>query len=131
MSAGDAEAFSYLGETYSDGHHGIPQNARKAFELWSKSADLGSMTGRYHLASAYFYGEGVRTDLIKAKYHYELAAIGGNDNARFNLGVLEAQSGNLDRATKHWMIAAMRGEDGSLNNLKQLYVGGDLAKDDF
>ena len=36
MSAGDAEAFNYLGEIYSGGKYGIPQNKGKAFELWAR-----------------------------------------------------------------------------------------------
>jgi len=131
MSVGDATAFSYLGEIYCVGRNDIPQNQRKAFELWSKAADLGSVTGHCNLALAYTNGDGVGTDLVQAKHHYELAAIGGNDIARCNLGVLELQSGNVARVRKHWMIAAMRGHDDSLEGLKQLYVGGDLSKEDF
>jgi len=133
MSAGDAEAFRHLGEIYSDGMHGFPhnQNATKAFELFSKSADLGSMWGRYNLALAYADGEGVGTDLVKAKYHYELAAIGGNDYARYNLGIIDFQNGNFDRAMKHWMISAMRGLDEPLENLKKNYIKGYLSKDDL
>jgi len=131
MSAGDAEAFMYFGSIYYEGSYGVPQNATKAFELWSKSADLGSVDAHENLGIAYNNGEGVGKDLVKAKHHCEIAAIGGNDFVRCNLGVIDANSGNFDRAKKHWMIAAMRGHDESLGNLEKMYAMGDLSKEDF
>ena len=34
----------------------------------------------------------------------------GDEVARLNLGMMEAQSGNMGRAVKHWIIAASAGE---------------------
>ena len=44
----------------------------------------------------------------KAKYYYELAAMGGCAHAGYNLGMLEAD--DMSRATKHHMIAAGTGQ---------------------
>jgi hypothetical protein len=47
--------------------------------------------------------------LKKAKFHYEAAAMAGRELARSTLGTNEYQSGNLERALKHWTIAASAG----------------------
>lgn len=49
----------------------------------------------------------MRIDLKKAKYYYELADVGGDAGARFNLGCIENNAGNTNtrRAVKHFMIA--------------------------
>ena len=67
----------------------------------------------------------------KAKYYYELAAMGGSITARHNLGACEKDAGNMDRAVKHWMIAAGAGCDKSLKAIRVCYLDGDATKDDF
>jgi TPR repeat protein len=41
----------------------------------------------------------------------------GHDDARNNLGSMEAQSGNTERAVKHWMIAASCGHYKAMKNM--------------
>jgi TPR repeat protein len=48
-------------------------------------------------------------NLKKAKILYEAAAIAGHDGARYNLGGLECNYGNMEQAMKHWTIAASAG----------------------
>jgi hypothetical protein len=36
-------------------------------------------------------------DLKKAKFHYEATAMAGLEVARFNLGVMEGHSGNIEQ----------------------------------
>ena len=45
----------------------------------------------------------------KAKFHYEAAAMAKHELARYNVGIIEAKSGNMERAVKHWRIAAAGG----------------------
>ena len=45
----------------------------------------------------------------KAKFHFEVAAMAGNEVARNNRGGLEAQSGNIEQTEKNWTIAASAG----------------------
>ena len=47
--------------------------------------------------------------MTKAKFHWEAAAMAGCDDARSEVGKMEAQSGNIERAVKHWTIAASAG----------------------
>ena len=41
----------------------------------------------------------------------------GHEVARNNLGTIEAQSGNMERAVKHWMISASDGHYDAMDNL--------------
>ena len=41
----------------------------------------------------------------------------GHDGARNNIGLIEDNSGNIERAVKHWIIAASAGNYTSMHNL--------------
>ena len=73
----------------------------------------------------------MRIDLKKAKYYYELAAMGGDVFARANIGAIECNAGNVDRAVKHYMIAAGAGCDDSLKEIRECFLNGNATKDDF
>ena len=62
-------------------------------------------------------------DLKKAKFHFEAAAMAGHENAIYNLGIIEYNSGNMERAVKHWTIAASVGEYDAMNNLRTGFEG--------
>jgi TPR repeat protein len=55
--------------------------------------------------------------LKKAKIHYKAAAMAGHEDARYNLGTMEAQSGNMGQAVKHWTIAASGGHYKAMKNM--------------
>ena len=86
---------------------------------------------QYLLLFIAVYGEGLEIDKKKANHYYELAAIGGNVSARYNLGNNEWRSGNCDRALKHYMIAIRSGEMDSLDTIKEMYKEGHAKKDDY
>lgn len=60
----------------------------------------------------------MKVDKKKAVYYCELAAIGGNVIARYNLALNEANAGNMDRALRHYMIAVRGGSNVSLEMIK-------------
>ena len=128
---GDAIAIFQLGCYYERGVYGLPQNYDKAMELYLRAGELGYAVGYFNLGAAFDRGEGVRRDDKKAQYYYELAAIGGDVTARYNLGALEKNAGNMNRAVKHWMIAAGAGYDDSLKQIRECFVNGYATKDDF
>jgi len=69
---------------------------------------------------------------MRMTMHYlKLAAIGGDEIARYNLGSTESRQGNNKRAMKHFMIAARAGFDESLNVVGQGYKHGILTKDEY
>ena len=131
VEVGDAIAIYDLGVHYYRGNKGLRQNYQKAVELWLRAGELGCATANHNLGNCYHNGVGVERDMKKAIYYYELAATGGDPAARFNLGLLEENEGNVNRAVKHFMIAAGAGCDDSLRHVQLGYMNGHATKDDF
>ena len=67
----------------------------------------------------------------KTKHYWELAAMQGHVKARGNLGSLEANVGNFDRALRHYMIAVRSGCNDSMNLVRLMYSNGAATKDDY
>ena len=57
--------------------------------------------------------------------------MGGDVDARHNLGCVEKLAGKMKRAIKHYMIAAAAGHDKSLKKMRDGYLNGHATKDDF
>ena len=127
----DANSFYMLGGWYLNGDNGLLQSHRKAFELFQRGAGLGSIKAHYHLAKSYHTGEGVESDEEKSKHHLMLAAMGGFEHARHMLGVYEHQNGNMERAMKHYMIAARCGYDDALEDIHEGYKAGHVTKEEY
>ena len=107
VDLGDAQAIFILGCMYDRGLYGLPQDSNKAFELWHQAGELGCGAVAYlNIGNEYSCGVCVERDRKKANHYYELAAMAGDAEARYNLGVCEEDKGNWDRALKHYMIAA-------------------------
>ena len=124
--ANDPGAMSHMGGIrYHEG------DFKGAFELIAKAASLGDVKAHHELSVLYKNGKGVEKDEKKARHHTEQAAIGGHPEARHNLGSIEKQRGRMDRAAKHWIIAAKLGVDMSLDYVKKLYKAGVVSKEDF
>ena len=132
MKLNDAGAFHRLGVAYSaGGEWGLPKNNKKAVELWNRAAELGSLDAHYELARAYHSGKGVEFDMDETIQHLEIAAVGGYEMARHLLGLIEAQSGNIDRSMKHFMIAARSGNAESLKVVGEGYKDRYVTKDEY
>jgi len=131
MELNDAISMSDFGGFYAQGLHGLPQNYAKAFELWHRAEELGNMAAYNNLGVTYGAGRGVEVDEKKEKHYFELAAMSGSVMARHNLGVDEMQTGNMDRALKHWIIAVEGGFKRSVGSIKRLYSNGHATKDDY
>ncbi|KAL7540297.1 hypothetical protein ACHAXR_010007 [Thalassiosira sp. AJA248-18] len=126
----DAVAMHTLGCRYSDGD-GVPQDSNKALELLHRAAKLGCIKSHCEIGLMYFNGEVVVKDEKKAKYHWERAAMGGCETSRYNLGAVEEEVGNMNRAMKHFMISAGFGHDSSLKEIQNGFSDGHVTKDDF
>jgi len=103
----------------------------KEFEYYTKATELGDVEAHYKLACMYNYEHGVEKDMGKKICHLEEAIIGGHPAARYNLGVFEFQTGNSERAVKHWIIAASQGDDQSIKLLLKKFRRGIVSKDDL
>ena len=102
-----------------------------AFGYWTRAAALGNVDAHYRLGNLYRDGKGVEKDEKRAVLHFEEAAIAGHSIARHNLGCMERVNDRMDRAAKHWIIAAKLGFDDSLGNVKLAYKDGHVSKEDF
>jgi TPR repeat protein len=125
VEANDAGAICLLASYYHQGIIGLHQDRVRAIDLWKQAAELGSSQAHYNLGSIYREG-GV---LMKAKFHYEAAAMAGHEVARCNLGVIEGKFGNMERAVKHWMIAASTGCYKAMFLLKTYFEKGLMPRD--
>ena len=122
---------------------GVEQYNKKeyicALEYFTKAAALGSIEAHARLAHLYQHEEGVEKDEGKRVYHLEEAAIGGHPLARYNLGRHELEkyrlgrheleNGTLERAMKHWIIAATQGYDAAIKGLMGAFKDGFLKKE--
>ena len=117
VEANDSGATCRLGNFYYNGQLGLQQDQETAIDLWKEAAKFGSNEAHFYLGMIYDEDEG--GDLKKAKFHCEAAAMAGHEVARYKIGSLEAKSGNMERAMKHWRIAALAG---SYHALRQLII---------
>ena len=101
----------------------------RAFEYWTKAAELGDADAHFKLAELYHFGRGVEKDKEKYIYHLEVAAIGGHPHARYNLGGAEWNSDNIEKAVRHWIIAARQGDDEAIKELMEAFKEGYVEKD--
>ena len=121
VKAEDPEAMCLMGgDQYSKG------NYVGAFKWFKKAAALGHLDAHYKLAVMYFDGNGGEKDSRKEIHHLEQAAIGGHPTARHELANYEFEYGNVERAVKHWIIAADQGYKESMKCLVRLlkFEGG-------
>ena len=110
----------------------------KALELWRKAGDLGSTEAYLNIGNKYCHGNivemktnTVEMNMMRAKYYWELASMGGDSQARHYLGAFEECIGNMERALKHFMIAVGDGYNDSLENIKVLFMKGHATKEDY
>jgi TPR repeat protein len=104
---------------------------KRAFQYYIKAAALGNIEAHYDLSCMYHEGKGVEKDMKKAIYHAEEAAIGGHPVARYNLGSHDGRNGKIERAYKHFIIAANLGYADALDRLKKGFQMGLVTKEDY
>ena len=131
MKNGNADAILRLAGLYDRGMMGMPLDMAKANELYLKAGEHGCAVAYYNLGIAFANGRGVEIDKKKAKHYYELAAMNGHVLARNNLGALEGDVGNYQRAFKHFIIAARAGSKRSLDAVKYGYTNGHVTKEEY
>ena len=131
MKLNDAGAYLMMGVAYRFGSWGLPQDWAKALEMWNQAAELGSALAHAHIAHVYVYGLGVKKDTNKVIYHSKLAAIGGHEGSRHNLGTVELTNENILLSMKHYMIAAKSGSKKALNKVGKGYKHGLITKEEY
>ncbi len=126
VKANDPAALCYMGTyRYEKGDHD------SAVKYWTKAAELDDVIAHNQLGWMYWKGEGVAKDEKKSVYYLEKAAILGHPFARHNLGCTEGGNVNMERAVKHFIIAAKLGYEGSMRELWKHYSAGEITKEDL
>ena len=127
----DPVAINWLGEAYFLGVLGLQKDMRKAVELWTEAAELGSIKALFNLGLAYDFGNGVQQDRAKGTQLWTKAAMQGHVESRYQLGWIEAKKGNYDRAVRHLLISAKMGDKDSLDAMKRVFKGGIATKEQY
>ena len=130
MELNDAYAFYKLGCGYKFELWGAQDNER-AFQLFERAVELGCTIAHHSIAYAYKNGQGVEEDFLKSIAHSEFAAVGGHEGARLNLGMVDKHIGRMDRAIKHFVVAARSGFDVALKEVGEGYKAGHITKDEY
>ena len=132
----DAENTFCMGCYYDNGVNGLPKDPKKAFELYLRAADLGSLRACTNVSAAYETGVGTEIDIDKARFYLEKGAKLGQVKARHNLGYLAAEGSteaeaDWELAYKHWKIAARAAFQPSLDSIADGYKQGTLSKEEY
>jgi TPR repeat protein len=99
----DASVMVMLAKFYSQGMGGLQQDHR----LRQRNYTLGQQSLGPVRRTIYWLAFIVNGVIgMKTKLHLEAAARAGHEVARNNLGSMEGNSGNMERALKHLTIAA-------------------------
>ncbi|EJK59406.1 hypothetical protein THAOC_20378 [Thalassiosira oceanica] len=122
----DPTAIHCLGQKYFFGNLGLQKDVRKAVELYTEAAELGSVEALFSLGNLYFRGDGVRGDKAKAAEFYTKAAMQGHAGGRHNIGNHEGTRGNYHRAevfkaglaTKEQYAEALKGYQDAIEEMK-------------
>jgi hypothetical protein len=124
--ANDPAALRRMGaRRYYEGDYDV------AFEYFTKAVELGDVESHSWLGVMYRKGEGVEKDEEKGVYLFKKAAIRGHPTARYNLGWREHESGNVERAVKHFIIAANVGDEKSMKALWGYYKDRNITKQEL
>ena len=107
------------------------QIMQRPYELYNRAGELGHAAAKYNIGTAYRHGNGGERDEKKPNHYYELAAMGGDVDARHNIGCSEYQAGTYNRALKHFMLAAGCGSKESLSAIQEIFKKGHATKEDY
>ena len=94
--------------------------------LLHRGSQLGSINANNRIASEYHS----KKHLEKAIKYWALAAVAGHEDARYNLGIIEGMI-DIDRSTKHVLIAAKAGHDMAVKEAGTMYKSGHVTKDEY
>jgi len=127
----DVVAHHCLAQSYLGGSDGFPKDQRKAFELFLRATELGSLHAPVIVAECFGEGRGVNMDAAKEKHYLKVAAKRGDMLGRHCLGMVEWNGGNKSLAMKHWLISAAAGHDESLRQIKEGFMNGFVNRDEY
>ena len=108
------------------------KDLNRSLKLFHQAADLGSVSAHAFLTNATYRKElGIEVSGAKADHHVLMSAMGGHNVCRHNVASTDISNGHIDRAIKHYLIAAGDGFEQSLKALQKLYKLGIAQKEDY
>ena len=81
-----AKSSTKIGELYYSGGYGVPQDYKKALELYRKAIGLGCELAACNLGLMYYDGEGLEQSFVKARKLFKKAADSNDGEAQYYLG---------------------------------------------
>jgi TPR repeat protein len=136
VGRGDSYAQDVLALAYDYGHHGLPRNPEKAFELYTQAALQGNPHAQCAVGICYAHGLGVQQNDEQAVHWYQQAASRGSAQAQCNLGVSyeigrKPLGKSMQEANRWYRRSAMRDFADAQYNLGLSYQRGrELPQDD-
>ena len=127
----DPVAIHHLGKVYFFGELGLQKDMRRAVVLWTEAAVLGSIEALFDLGNSYCNGDGVQQDEAKGAEFFQKAAMQGHVESRYNIGTLEGEKGNYNRASRHLLISAKMGHQESAGQIKNAFTVGLATKEQY
>ena len=127
---GNQKAMHSLGIFYVFGRGGLPQDYKKALEMFRLQAEAGDAKACQSMGNMYKNGYGVKVDFGKAIEWYSTAAAQGESGAQCSLGQLHLNGWgvpqNKEKALDYLLKAAKQGHPGAKEFLRQLEARGVL-----
>jgi hypothetical protein len=102
---GIPEAINFLADSYNHGTSGLPKSRKRAFCLWRQAAELGNVSARISLGSAYQSGRGVKRDHAMAREIFRSLAVQGHAHHLFAKYLL-TEGTSLEERLKNFGEAA-------------------------
>lgn len=123
--AGNAGAQYQLGVLYYNGK-GVPEDEKKAVQLFTSSAQQGNVEAMYQLGNAFTFGNETPrlvadADVEAANWYFKAAKL-GNADAQYSIGLLFMAGKGLaknDKEAMYWMQQAAKNGHKDAKN----YVG--------
>jgi hypothetical protein len=126
VAAKEPSVMGLQGNHYEHGLQGFQQDHAKALEqLYARVAVFGSSVAHCNLGKLCHKGG----DIKKAKFHLEAAAMAGCKLARCINGYMEQLAVNVERAVKHWTIAASAGDYEAMHQLRTFFEQGAISRE--
>ncbi len=108
-----------LAMSYSMGD-GVEVDAKKAYELFLKAANLNDPFAQYMTGFNLFHGNGVEENIPEAAQWYMKAAERGEEHAQYEIGMIFEMGGDIESAKKWYAKAAEQGYEKARMKLSEL-----------
>ncbi|KAI8321700.1 HCP-like protein [Martensiomyces pterosporus] len=122
-----------LGSLYREGK-AVEKNYQRALAWYEKASTLGAPEGLFMVGSMYSAGQGTgdgQPDFAQAVECFERAALGGNVEAQYNVGLYYLEGKGVEKnpglVVEYWTMAAAERFPVAMLNLGKLFAEGKVV----